>query len=155
MKVELKRATVKDAELIWKMQIESFSELLKKYQDFETSPANETIDKVLQRLKQSSTYFYFIKADNEIAGAIRIVDNMNDAIRKRISPIFVLPKFRNMGIAQKAILKAEEIHGNKNWSLDTILQEKVNCYLYEKMGYRKTGKTKKINEKLTLVFYEK
>ena len=25
--------------------------------------------------------------------------------------------------------------------LDTILQEKGNCYLYEKMGYRKAGKT--------------
>lgn len=39
--------------------------------------------------------------------------------------------------------------------LDTILQEKGNCYLYEKMGYRKTGKTEKINDRLTLVFYEK
>lgn len=155
MEVKLIRATVKDAELILKMQIESFADLLEKYQDFETSPANETIEKVLWRLEQESTYFYLIQVDTEIVGAIRIVDNKDNNIRKRISPIFVLPKFRNKGIAQKAILKAEEIHGDKNWSLDTILQEKGNCYLYEKMGYRNTGKTEQINDKLTLVFYEK
>ena len=60
-----------------------------------------------------------------------------------------------MGIAQKAIQEVEEIHGNDNWKLETILQEEKNCHLYEKMGYKKTGKTEKINEKLTLVFYEK
>lgn len=155
MEVKLIRATVKDAELILKMQIESFAELLEKYQDFETNPGNETLEKVLWRLEQKSTYFYLIQVDTETVGAIRIIDNKDNAIRKRISPIFILPKYQNIGIAQKAILKAEEIHGDKNWSLDTILQEKGNCYLYEKMGYRKTGKTEPINEKLTLVFYEK
>ena len=49
----------------------------------------------------------------------------------------------------------EEIHGISNWELDTILQEKGNCHLYEKMGYRKTGKMEKVNERMTLVFYRK
>jgi len=39
--------------------------------------------------------------------------------------------------------------------LDTILEEAGNCHLYEKIGYMKTGKTEVINEKMTLVFYEK
>lgn len=56
---------------------------------------------------------------------------------------------------QKAIRLCEEMHGNENWELDTILQESKNCHLYEKMGYRQTGKTKVINERLTLTFYEK
>ena len=56
---------------------------------------------------------------------------------------------------QKAIRMCEEMHGSENWELDTILQESKNCYLYEKMGYRQTGKTKVINERLTLTFYEK
>lgn len=50
---------------------------------------------------------------------------------------------------------AKEIHGSANWELDTILQERRNCHLYEKMGYRQTGKTEVINERLTLTFYEK
>ena len=51
--------------------------------------------------------------------------------------------------------EAEKLHGIDNWSLDTILEKRGNCYLYEKMGYRRTGGVKKINEKMTLVFYEK
>ena len=35
----------------------------------------------------------------------------------------------------------------KAWELDTILQEPRNCYLYEKLGYVKTGQTKIINNK--------
>lgn len=49
----------------------------------------------------------------------------------------------------------EEIHGTEDWELDTILQEPKNCHLYEKLGYRQTGKKRVINERLTLVFYEK
>lgn len=66
-----------------------------------------------------------------------------------------MDEHRKKGYAQKAMLLAEEIHGNSNWELDTILQEKGNCYLYEKMGYYQTGKTEVINDKLTLVFYKK
>lgn len=43
----------------------------------------------------------------------------------------------------------------KIWELDTILQEKGNCYLYEKIGYTQTGKMKPINDKMTIVSYEK
>lgn len=66
-----------------------------------------------------------------------------------------LPEFQGRGIAQEAIRLCEEIHGKREWELETILQEKKNCHLYEKMGYRNTGKTEVINEKLTLVFYVK
>lgn len=54
-----------------------------------------------------------------------------------------------------AILCAEELHGKAAWELDTILKEKGNCFLYEKMGYRATGEMKRVNEKMTLVYYEK
>ena len=66
-----------------------------------------------------------------------------------------MPEFQGKGIAQKAIRLCEEMHGNENWELDTILQESKNCHLYEKMGYRQTGKTEVINERLTLTFYDK
>ena len=155
MEIKLVRATVDDAKELHTMQIESFKELLEKYQDFDTSPANESVDKIKTRLKQEFTYFYFICASSQKAGAIRIVDKKEIGKTKRISPIFVLPKFQGMGIAQEAIRLCEKIHGDDDWELDTILQEPKNCHLYEKMGYRQTDKTKVINERLTLVFYEK
>ncbi|WP_334305824.1 GNAT family N-acetyltransferase [Sporofaciens musculi] len=101
------------------------------------------------------TFYYFICIGGQKAGAVRVVDPKEAKTNKRISPIFILPEFQGQGIAQKAILLCEQIHGSNNWELDTILQEPKNCHLYEKLGYQKTGKTKAINDKLTLVFYEK
>lgn len=155
MEVTLLRANVGDAKELHAMQVEAFKELLEKYQDFDTSPANENMDKVEVRLKQDFTYYYFICIGQQKVGAIRIIDEKENRKNKRISPIFILPEFQGKGIAQKAIRLCEEIHGDGNWELDTILQEPKNCHLYEKMGYRQTGKTRAINDRLTLIFYEK
>ena len=155
MKTKLVRIGIQDAEKLWKMQVKAFEDLYKKYQDTETSPATEGIDKIQMRLNQPFTYYYFIEVNDITVGAIRVVDKKEVETAKRISPIFIMNEYRNKGYAQKAIQLVEEIHGNSDWELDTILQEKSNCYLYEKMGYRQTGKTEKINDKLTLVFYRK
>jgi len=155
MKIELIRASLKDAKEIWKMQVKSFKNLLDKYQDFETNPASETILNIEMRLKQNFTFFYFIFIDNKKVGAIRVVDYKEKNKNKRISPLFILPEYRNKGIAQSVIKICEEIHGNTNWELSTILEEKGNCYLYEKLGYHPTGKTQVINDRLTLIFYHK
>jgi len=153
--VRLSRVGIEKAEYIWKMQVEAFSGLYEKYKDTDTSPATETIERVRQRLEQSATFYYLIECDSSIAGAIRVVDRGDCVAPKRISPIFVLDEYRGRGIAQAAINEAERIHGDSNWELDTILEETGNCYLYEKLGYRKTGKTEKVNDKMTLVFYIK
>lgn len=50
----------------------------------------------------------------------------------------------------------EAIYPNATrWELDTILQEEKLCYLYEKMGYKKTGQTEEIKKGMDLVFYAK
>lgn len=155
MELRLVRAGREDAGLIWRMQIEAFAKLYQTYQDTETSPAAEPIEKTAARLEDPFSYFYLIQSGSETVGAIRVIDKKEADIPKRISPLFILPQFWNQGIAQEAIRKAEQLHGRANWELDTILQESGNCHLYEKMGYCPTGKTRVINEKLTLVFYRK
>ena len=155
MKIDLIRASLKDTKEIWEMQVKSFKNFLDKYQDFETNPASETILNVEMRLKQNFTFFYFIFIDNKKVGAIRVVDYKEKNKNKRISPLFILPEYRNKGIAQSVIKICEEIHGNINWELSTILEEKGNCYLYEKLGYHPTGKIQVINDRLTLIFYHK
>ncbi len=154
MEFSLIRANITDASQLHAMQTEAFRELLENYQDFDTNPGNEPLEKTIARLGQTSTYFYFILADGRQAGAIRVVDQGNSK-PKRISPLFILPQFRNRGLAQKAILAVQRLHGDTNWMLDTILQEKGSCHLYEKLGYRKTGNTQVINDKMTLIFYQK
>lgn len=155
MDVRLARIGLEDAEKLWRMQVTAFRELYDKYQDTETNPAAEPADNIVMRLKQPFTYYYFIMADGAAAGAIRVIDKREAGAAKWISPIFVMPEYRNRGLAQKAITLAEEKHGRSDWRLATILEEKGNCHLYEKMGYRPTGERKAVNEKMTLVFYEK
>ena len=138
MEIELLRANIGDAKELHTMQIKAFKELLQKYQDIDTNPANESVEKVEARLKQAFTFYYFICIGQQKVGAIRIIDKKESGKNKRISPIFILPEFQGKGIAQKAIRLCEEMHGNGNWELDTILQEPKNCHLYEKMGYRQT-----------------
>lgn len=143
-----------ECEQLWEMQVEAFSDLLEKYRDYDISPANEPMSRIMERLEQPFTYYYFIMDGDTAVGAIRVVD-MKDGSPKRISPIFIMKEHRGKGFAKAAIRAAEKLHGADNWSLDTILQEEDNCRLYEKMGYRRTGDTQVINERMTLVFYEK
>ena len=152
--VMLNAATREDIETIWKMQLEAFAELLEKYQDYDMSPAAESMDKVLARFEQPWTTYYFILAEDEKVGVIRVVDK-KDGSRKRISPIWIMKEYRNKGYAQKAMEEAERLYGKDHWCLDTILQEKGNLHLYEKMGYHRTGKVEHINDRMDIVFYEK
>ena len=154
MSIELRPVKRDDIETVWKRQLEAFSELLQKYQDYDISPGAESIEKVKARFEQPWTTYYFIVAGDENVGVIRVVDK-KDGSRKRISPIWIMQEHRNKGYAQAAIAAVEQIHGSENWCLDTILQEEGNLHLYEKMGYRQTGQIEKINDLMDIVFYEK
>lgn len=154
MNINLKRIDISECEKLWKMQVEAFSELLEKYKDFETNPASEQMSRVEERLRQPFTYYYFIMDGETTVGAVRVVDS-KDGSQKRISPIFIMKEHRGKGYAQAALTVVEELHGSENWSLGTILQEAGNCHLYEKMGYRRTGELEIINERMTIIGYEK
>ena len=154
MDISMTKAGLKDVENIHAMQIKAFMPLLEKYQDYETSPANEPIEKIVNRINQPFTDYYIIKSDDIDVGGVRIVKK-NDK-HYRVSPIFILPEHQRKGMAQEVFKIIEQIYSDAiGWELDTILQEKGNCHLYEKVGYKQTGKTEVINDKLTLVFYEK
>jgi hypothetical protein len=154
MSVTLRQAKREDLETIWKMQVEAFKGLLAVYQDYDMSPAAESIDKIVARFEQPWTTYFFIEAGGSDVGAVRVVDK-KDGSRKRISPIWIMKEFRGKGYAQDAIRSLEALYGTDNWCLDTILQEKGNCHLYEKMGYHQSGRIDNINERMDIVYYEK
>jgi ribosomal protein S18 acetylase RimI-like enzyme len=154
MSVILQKANREDMRELWQMQVDAFKGLLAKYHDHDMSPAAESYERILQKFDFMGTTYFFIVAEGKRVGGIRIIDK-KDGSRKRISPIWIMPEFRNLGFAQQAILEAERIYGEDNWSLDTILQEKGNLHLYEKLGYRQTGKIEKISDIMDIVYYEK
>lgn len=61
--IQLIRISAQDAEKLWKMQIAAFQDLYAKYKDTETSPATEPLEKVVMRLEQPYTYYYYIKVE--------------------------------------------------------------------------------------------
>jgi GNAT superfamily N-acetyltransferase len=155
MDINLVKATLENASEIHEMQIITFKPLLEKYQDFDLSPGNEKIEKTIARLKENITDYYIIKLNEKSVGGIRI-RRYEEGTLCCIGPLFILPEYQNKGIAQKVFKIIEEKYKpEKGWILDTILQEEGNCHLYEKIGYKKTGKVKKINERMDKVYYEK
>ena len=153
MSISLKRATKEDCNLIWKIQVKAFSQLLLKYQDHASNPAAESPDDIIQRLDQPFTNYYLIMLEDEAIGMLRVCDFGENC---RLSPICILPEYNGKGFAQKAILEMEALYPKaKKWELDTIAQEEKLCYLYEKMGYRKTGRTEHLKDGMDLTFYEK
>ena len=154
MSVEIIKANLQDMQLLYDMQIESFRPLLEKYKDYEISPGNETIEQITRKYNQDFTTYWLIKRYDKTVGGVRIVNKGNGCYR--VSPIFILPLEQGKGIAQETFRLLEKFYQDSTkWELDTILEEKGNCYLYEKLGYRKTGKIEIIKDGMTIVYYER
>ena len=70
--INLVLATGDDAELIHQMKYEAFLPLYEKYQDDETSPVKEQIEKVINQLQEERTDYYLIQCQGEVVGAVRV-----------------------------------------------------------------------------------
>lgn len=153
MTVSLKQVTESDCATIHRIQVKAFSQLLLKYQDFASSPAAESLDQIRQRFAQPFTDYYLIMLDEEAIGMLRVCDFGEKC---RLSPICILQEYHGKGYAQEAIRQMEQLYPDaKKWELDTIAQEGKLCYLYEKMGYRKTGRIENLKDGMDIVYYEK
>lgn len=153
MEISLKKASIADAELIHRMQVIAFKPLLDKYQDYDCSPAMETLERTVYRISLPIADHWLILLNEQPIGAIGIGRYEGSCKLKRL---FILPEYQNQGFAQQAVRLAESNYpADSRWELDTILQEEKLCHLYEKLGYRKTDKIKPIKEGMDLVFFEK
>ena len=86
--ISLVLATEKDAELIHQMKYEAFLPLYERYQDDETSPAKEQIEKVINQLHEERTDYYLIQYQNESVGAVRVRKVQEKECH--ISPLFII-----------------------------------------------------------------
>lgn len=146
-----------EIEQLHKMQVQSFMPLYEKYHD-EGSPALEPVENVRGRAEFPGRKYYFIVKDGKRVGAINIGNRPrdNDNTIFYISPLFILPEYQNQGIGYSVIRRAFEMYPEASaWRLYTILQEPANCHLYEKCGFQRTGEVTVINEKMTIIGYER
>lgn len=155
LKLELARED--ELEQLHRLQIESFMPLYEKYHD-EGSPALESLERIKEKAVAPHRNYYFIVYQGARVGGINIGSKpwKNEEGVLYISPIFIVPKYQNMGLGYLAIQKAFQMYPEiKRWCLDTILQEPMNCHLYEKCGFVRTGDETVVSERMTLVNYEK
>ena len=62
-KIFLQKAEMSDCQQMHKMQVESFGELFDKYKDYDTNPAKESVEKIVERMTQRGSDYYFISLD--------------------------------------------------------------------------------------------
>ena len=157
--IELKLVTEGESESLHRLQVEAFMPLYEKYQDDDTSPAKESLKRVTEKIIEENSDFYFIVFRGEKVGGVRVRWHQGKKVYENvnwISPIFIIPKFQNKGIASTVIEQLFDIYPDTiEWRLDTIKQEKGNCRLYEKCGFVRVGEDIVVNEKMTLVDYVK
>ena len=138
---------------VFDIQRKAYKPLFDKYHDTNTSPYLETKEEILQKYTRPGTCGYVFLEEGIPVGAVRIIARGDVC---KVSALAVLLEYQNRGIAQAALKEIESMHsGCKCWILDTILQEKGNCHLYEKLGYIKIGEPQAVNDHLTLINYKK
>lgn len=148
------RADMKDCQLIYDMQVESFKDLLDKYRDYETNPAAEPLERTEERMLLDFVDYYLICLGDKKVGALRVV-RLDDHIC-RLGLIFILPKYQEKGYAKQSISKVEMLYPTaKKWELMTIKQEANLCCFYETMGYKFTGEETWIQDNMTIIGYSK
>lgn len=156
-RVKLEEVKPHEIQILHEMQVESFMPLYRKYHD-DISPALESLEHLTAKCSWSDRKFYFINKDGARVGAINIGTRAaeNDDTVFFVSPIFVLPKYQNLGIGRVAMKKAFEMHPEATkWKLTTIAEEDRTCHLYEKCGFVRIGEPVPQNDVMTLVDYEK
>lgn len=144
-----------DIDIVFDIQQAAYKSLYEKYRDDNSNPYMESKETVLKKYTREGTKGYIFIKNGVPVGTVRI-NLYPESKSGRVSALGVHPQYQGQGIAQQALLQIEKKHSDvERWFLDTILQEAGNCHLYEKIGYKKTGNFKKINDMMTLVFYEK
>ncbi|MCQ6282133.1 GNAT family N-acetyltransferase [Bacillus sp. EB600] len=151
MELSLKKSKITEADSLFNIQKEVFQSDLKKYQDYDSSPATEHIDFFRYRLNQSLHYTVYI--DGKINGGVCILILTDTHFH--LFRIFLHSDCQNNGIGTTIMNEIERKFPTvKTWSLNTPKDNVRNRHFYEKLGYRKTGE-QKINSRLTLIEYQK
>ncbi|SDO10988.1 Isopentenyldiphosphate isomerase [Psychrobacillus sp. OK028] len=150
--ISLKKASLSDAAELFEIQKKVFQPLYQKYQDHDTSPVFQSFDRFTERLQSGD--FFKIYELGLLVGSVHVYPKSPGLMRLHM--INILEEFQGKGIAQEVMTRIEGMYPQAiKWELDTIKQEQRNCYLYEKMGYEKTGDEWKVNEQMTLIHYTK
>lgn len=153
MNIAIKKAQKADCKKIYDMQIKAFKPLLEKYGDYDTSPGSEDIKYILKWFDEPFCDIYIIVADETDIGAVIVFDFKKVC---ELNRIYITKEYCGKGYAQQVIKQIEKMYPcAQEWGLETIMQERKLCYLYEKMGYQRADGIEHIKDNMDIVRYKK
>lgn len=151
MTINLKKCSLEDLGLLQDISIETFKDTFQN----QNSPENMkaylerafNLNQLEKELSNTASEFYFIYADEEIAGYLKV--NADDAQTERmgadsleIERIYIRKTHRKQGLGKYLVQKAIEIAAKRNkkkiW-LGVWEQNENAIAFYHKMGFVQTG----------------
>ncbi|MFK5707514.1 GNAT family N-acetyltransferase [Lysinibacillus boronitolerans] len=151
MPINIKQCTHKDLHILQEISYETFNETFKH----QNSPENMNaylerafnLEQLERELSNTSSQFYFVYFDNEVAGYLKL--NTNDAQSEEmgdesieIERIYIKNKFQKQGLGKYLIKKATEIavEWNKRKIWLGVWEKNENAIaFYKKIGFVQTG----------------
>ena len=148
--MEIKPATIEDAENILVMQRLAYQSEAAIYDDFTIPPLTETLEGMKARFHDRR----FLKAvdDGQILGSVRA---FQDGPTCHVERLIVHPDYRRRGTGTALLNWIETCSpAAQRFELFTGHKSESNIRLYERVGYR-VYRQEQVNEKVSLVFMEK
>lgn len=148
--MEIKPATIEDADSILALQRLAYQSEAARYDDFTIPPLTETLEGMKARFHDR----LFLKAVEgcQIIGSVRAYQ---DGATCHVERLVVHPDHRRRGTGTALLNRIETCFPTaQRFELFTGHKSESNIRLYERAGYRAV-RQKKVNEKLSLVVMEK
>lgn len=148
--MEIRKATIRDAEKILKLQKVAYLSEAEIYDDYNIPPLLQTLDE----LKNEFNSFIFLKAikDNRIIGSVKAYQRNETC---HIGRLIVDTESQNIGIGTKLMKKIEDYFDTVHrYELFTGKKSIKNLHFYSKLGY-KIFKEEKLSENTWIVYLEK
>lgn len=153
--IVVERMALADAAEQLALQRKAFLPLYARYRD-EGSPIFTPEFEMIRRIEDPCGVSLKILVDGIAAGGLYATTLRPDTSEMCMSAIYVDPDFQGRGLAQMILEQLEKERPDiRHWWLKVPKEEAVNRHIYEKMGYQNTGRESVINDRLTLLFYEK
>lgn len=120
------------------LQVQAFAAMYARYQDHETTPANQSLLSLIEKYQKPGKYYYFIDYQGETIGGMGLF-HLTDANHGHIGPVFILPEHEGQGLGQEAMIALEKMWPMiTRWDLHTIKEETKLLHFYQKLGYQLT-----------------
>lgn len=138
-----------DLEEILELQKLAFHSQAVLYNDFSLPPLTQTLEQLKSEAKEA--VILKLVEDRKIVGSVRAFEKDGTCY---IGKLTVHPGYQNKGLGKKLMEAIEKCFEGVRYELFTGCKDFKNLSFYEKLGYKRF-KTKKVNEKLELIYFEK